>query len=343
MTTPALRALKETDPERKITLLASSSSSSAAEFIPEVDRCIVYNAPWMKATALRQTPKEDLAMIKQLSKHRFDAAIIFTVFSQNPLPAALLCYQAGIARRLAHCRENPYQLLTDWVSESEPQNGIRHEVQRQLDLVEHVGSKTKNKKLSLFIPYFVKKQMIERFHLKKTKQPLIVIHPGASAPSRRYPASKFTKVAEYLIKNRNCRVIFTGTKDECELVKNIQRDLFSLCEDVTGRLNFIELTTLISLADVLITNNTGPAHIAAAVGTPIVDLYALTNPQHTPWQIPHRILFHDVPCKYCFKSVCPQGHHDCLERVSWQEVVLAAEELLEEKLLTKSEKLLCTH
>ena len=84
------------------------------------------------------------------------------------------------------------------------------------------------------------------------------------------------------------------------------------------------------LAPILISNNTAPVHIAAAVGTPVVDLYALTNPQHTPWQVPHRLLFHDVPCKYCYKSVCPEGHHNCLRQVSPGAIVTATCELLAE-------------
>ena len=75
-------------------------------------------------------------------------------------------------------------------------------------------------------------------------------------------------------------------------------------------------------------NNTGPVHIAAALGTPVVDLYALTNPQHTPWKVRCRVLFHDVPCRYCHKSVCPSGHHDCLRRVSPETVAEAACQLL---------------
>ena len=78
----------------------------------------------------------------------------------------------------------------------------------------------------------------------------------------------------------------------------------------------------------LVSNNSGPVHVAAAVGTPVVDLYALTNPQHTPWGVPHRVLFHDVPCRYCYKSVCPEGHHDCLRRVPPKAVVEAALSLL---------------
>ena len=80
----------------------------------------------------------------------------------------------------------------------------------------------------------------------------------------------------------------------------------------------------------LITNNTGPAHIAAAMDTPVVDLYALTNPQHTPWALTSRmkILNRPVPCAYCYRSVCPEGHHQCLRGVPPAEVVRAALDLL---------------
>jgi ADP-heptose:LPS heptosyltransferase len=99
---------------------------------------------------------------------------------------------------------------------------------------------------------------------------------------------------------------------------------------LAGRLSLAELAALISLAPVLISNNTGPVHIAAATGTPVVDLYALTNPQHTPWLVPHRVLFQDVPCKFCYKSICPQQHHNCLRLVHPESVVEAALELLAE-------------
>src|SRR5205823_4450946 len=99
---------------------------------------------------------------------------------------------------------------------------------------------------------------------------------------------------------------------------------------LAGRLDIVELAALIDLAPLLIANNTGPVHLAAAVGTPVVDLYALTNPQHTPWAVPCRVLSHDVACKYCYKSVCPEVHHRCLDAILPQTVVAAACELLEE-------------
>jgi ADP-heptose:LPS heptosyltransferase len=75
---------------------------------------------------------------------------------------------------------------------------------------------------------------------------------------------------------------------------------------------------------VLLAGNTGPVHLAAAVGTPVVDLYALTNPQHTPWAVPSVVLSRDVPCRWCYSSVCPEGHHRCLRGVTPREIVEAA-------------------
>jgi len=75
---------------------------------------------------------------------------------------------------------------------------------------------------------------------------------------------------------------------------------------------------------VLVANNSAPSHLAAALGTPVVNLYALTNPQHTPWRVPAQVLNEDVPCRWCLKSVCPQQHHRCLRGVEPQQVVDAA-------------------
>ena len=152
MTTPAIRALKQSGPDRTVTLLTSSAGAGIARMVPEVDDVLVYDPPWMKATPPRDDPAPDFAAIEQIRAGSFDAAVIFTVYSQNPLPAAMVCYLAGIPARLAHCRENPYQLLTDWVRETEPESGIRHEVRRQLDLAASVGARTPDDRLSLRPP-----------------------------------------------------------------------------------------------------------------------------------------------------------------------------------------------
>jgi lipopolysaccharide heptosyltransferase II len=333
MTTPALRALKNSHARRRLTLLTSPAGAEIATLAPEVDDVMVYAAPWMKATPPRATSAPDYAMIAALKQRRFDAAVIFTVYSQNPLPAAFMCYLADIPLRLAHCRENPYQLLTHWARDLEPQEGVRHEVRRQLDLVASIGCRTADERLSVRVSTdaLLSVRYVLRLLGVRLEQPWVVIHAGATAPSRRYPPEQFAAVARRLVVEDGWQVLWTGAGAEQDLIEEIQAAMAAPSYSLVNRLDLEALAALLTLAPLLIANNTGPVHIAAAVGTPVVDLYALTNPQHTPWAVPHRVLFHDTPCKYCYKSVCPEGHHQCLRAVTPEEVVAAARELLAER------------
>ncbi len=331
MTTPALRALRQSRPGRRLTLLTSPAGAAVAPLLPDIDDTIVYDAPWMKATAPRADSRPDLALIERLRAGGFGAAVIFTVYSQNPLPSALVCYLADIPRRLAHCRENPYQLLTDWVQEPEPHLFTRHEVRRQLDLVAAVGCHTEDDRLVITIrPEAVDRvrEALAWFDLEQGGR-WAVVHPGATAPSRRYPPDLFAEAVRLLVEEYGIPVVFTGGPEDVALVEQVRGLAGVYTYSLAGELELAELAALLSLAPLLVANNTGPVHVAAAVGTPVVDLYALTNPQHTPWRVPSRVLNFDVPCKYCYKSVCPQGHHDCLRRVPPRDVARAAAELLD--------------
>jgi len=327
MTTPALRALKRATPGRHLTLLTSPAGAAAAALVPEVDDVLVYEAPWMKATAAPADRGADRAMIERVRAGGFDAAAIFTVYSQSPLPAAMLCYLAEVPRRLAHCHENPYQLLTDWVPDPEPAGGIRHEVRRQLDLVASVGCASPDDRLSLRVPPEARARVARRLEACGLRgRPWVLIHPGASAPSRRYPAEQFAEAARGLAQ-AGWAVVLSGVDGEPAL-REVLDALVGVDARVLAGLPLDEFAALVEAAPLLVSNNSGPVHVAAAVGTPVVDLYALTNPQHTPWGVPHRVLFHDVPCRSCYKSVCPEGHHDCLRRVPPKSVVEAALSLL---------------
>jgi len=329
MTTPAIRALKESVPGRRVTLLTSSSGARLLPLVPEVDDVIVHDAAWMKASAEQPSGASERRLVARLRARRFDAAVVFTVYSQSPLPAALACHLADVPLRLAHCRENPYRLLTDWVRETEPEHGTRHEVQRQLDLVATIGCRTHDERLSLTVPSRALEEMRGRLaELGMDRaRPWVVIHPGASAASRRYPAERFAVVVRQLAWS-GCPIVFVGAQDETPLVELIRGMARVPSISLTGTTDLAQLAALLSLAPLLIANNSGPVHVAAAVGTPVVDLYALTNPQHTPWRIPSRVLSHDVPCKYCYKSICPEGHNACLSGVAPERVVRAASELL---------------
>ena len=328
MTTPALAAVKHHRPEMQLLLLTSDSGAALAPYLPLVDKTVMYRAPWMKATPPKPSAAEDQAFIEQLRTLRCDAMIIFNVFSQSPLPAALYGYLAGIPLRAAFCHESPYQLLTDWIPDPEPGTFIRHEVARHLALVEALGYLPRDERLTVAVDPAARSAVRRR--LRSVPRPFLVLHPGASAPSRRYPADKFGHVIRAL-HAKGLTAVLTGSADERALVRDVASAAGCALHDFSGELSLSELIALIAEAPLLLTNNTGPAHIAAAVGTPVVDLYALTNPQHTPWRVPSRVLFHEVPCRNCFKSICPLEHHACLTRVSEESVTAACLELLQEQ------------
>ena len=260
-------------------------------------------------------------MIAALRAQAFDAAIIFTVFSQTPFPAAMLARLAGIPRVLMYARERAYALGSDVLPETEPESGIRHEVQRHLDLVATRGWVSPDTRLALTVPESVRSAVTAR-GLPTGRW--CVVHPGSTAPSRRWPADYFCAVVTRLTQTHGWRVIVTGDASERDLCAQVAG---TGAENWAGTVSLEELVALVDAAPVLITNNTGPAHIAAAVGTAVVDLYALTNPQHTPWQVPARVLSHDVDCRWCFASICRTGHHRCLRDVRPETVVQAALDL----------------
>ena len=341
MTTPAMQALKAAVPGRHITLLASASGAALAPFMPFVDRTIRYEAPWVKNN--HNDPEQDARTIAWLLAENFDAAVIFTVYSQSPLPAAMMCRMAGIPLTLAHCRENPYFLLSDWVRETEPGPVIRHEVRRQLDLVEQIQPVAKN------CPLVFVTRVADRASLRDKLQkrgidparPWIVAHCGATAASRRYPAAHYIEALRQL-GDRAGQVLLTGDVSEQTMTQKIAEQCTGRVPifNLAGALTLGEFACLLEDAALLLSNNTGPVHIAAAVGTPIVDLYALTNPQHTPWMVPSKVLFHDVPCKYCYRSTCSQQHHNCLRLVAPETVSEAVTGLLAE---TESEPRSAVH
>jgi ADP-heptose:LPS heptosyltransferase len=339
MTTPALAALREGLPGAQLVLLASPSGAALAPHLPMLDAIWPCAVPWVRG---EQRPvADDHALLARIAEARFDAAVIFTVCTQSALPAALFCRLAGIPRVLAHSRENPYALVSDWVPEPDHVGGAaaagrappRHEVQRQLDLVAHAGFTCSDARLRFALRDADRQALAQRLAAAALApgRRYAVVHPGASAPSRRWPAERFGAAAAQLAGASGLSIVIAGDAGDRAHVDVAQ----AACraggvEPVVlgGGLTLGELAALIDGAAVLVANNSGPAHLAAALGTPVVDLYALTNPQHTPWQVAHAVLNRDVPCRDCLKSQCPHSHHACLTGVPAEEAASAALALL---------------
>jgi lipopolysaccharide heptosyltransferase II len=329
MTTPALGALRHALPGARLALLGSPATLALAPHLQDVDEVIACAAPWMPGASTAEAGSAaERRSIDELAARGFDAAVIFTVCTQSALPAALMCRLAGIPLRLAHVRENPYGLLTDWVrDEDRVGDGLRHEVVRQLDLVAAVGVATPaTPRLRFARDPRDDASLRHKLVLAggDPALPWLIVHPGATAASRRWPAERFAAAADRIAESSAAQVVFAGSDGDRAQVDAARAAMRQPSISLCGSLNLGELAAAIAGANVLVCNNSAPAHIAAAVGTPVAVLYALTNPQHTPWQVPSAVLSHDVPCRNCLKSVCPQLHHACLLGVQPDEVAQAA-------------------
>ncbi len=359
--TPAFHAVKVSLPEARLTLLTSPVGAQVGRLDPDIDEVIAYQAPWVDPWHLLPHDSErEQQMIERLRALHFDGAIIFTSYHQSSLPAAYLCYLADIPLRAAASIDGAGSLLT--TRHKHPER-MMHEVERGLDLVGALGMQTeeyylsedlsdrvgqttrlpsesgvgdrnkKNDDLVLRVPDEASVALRARLNQQYGERPLLVVHPGCSMVARTYPWQMYVRVIDLLVVQLDAFVVVTGVEDEGALVsrvvKGVQPATRACVLPLAGVLPFPQFCALLRQADVVITNNTGPMHVAAAVKTPVVALFALTNPpeQWHPWQVAQRVLNHDVPCRICYSRVCPY-QHECLTLVSPQMVVDAAKDLL---------------
>lgn len=294
MSSPAIRALKETYGCR-ITLLTSSMAASVAKHLSAIDEIITYNFPWVKTNSIPDSAFFFKA-VEDLKIRNFDAAVIFTVYSQSSLPAAMLAYLANIPKCLAYCRENPYGLLTDWVPDKEPYSFIRHQVRRDLELVASVGAGTTNEKIVLqlpSVPWYAVQNSLKQAGIDPDK-PWLILHAGVSEKKREYPFEEWIKTGKKIIGDLGYQVLLTGATSEKTITDMLEEQIGHGAFSLGGAFTLEEFIVLIHHAPLVISVNTGTIHIAAAVSTPVIVLYALTNPQHLPWKVCGRALFFNV-------------------------------------------------
>ena len=302
MSTPAFRALKESFGCR-LTLLTSKMGSLIAPFIKEIDETIVFDLPWMKTNNFILS-EECFTLVEKLKSFQFDAVIIFTVYSQSPLPSALIAYLANISLRLAYCRENPYELLTDWIPDKEPYSFIQHQVKRDLNLVKAIGAVINDEHLSICFNkniFETAAKKLKAIGFRQNKK-FIIAHAGVSEIKREYPEAFWIDAINILQQQTELQILLTGTENEKPLIQRIQRATGENVFNAAGILNIEEFIAAISHSELIISVNTATVHIAAALNKPVIVLYALTNPQHTPWLTKNIVLPFSVPEKLKSKN-----------------------------------------
>jgi histidinol-phosphate phosphatase family protein len=316
LTGPAIRAIAHTADH--VTLLCGPSGRGAAELLPGVDDLLEWRVPWLDPDPPEVDPDEIALLVKRIEKARFDRAVIFTSFHQSALPTALLLRLAGVGHISAICEDYPGALLD-----------VRHAVapdqpepERALSLARAAGFP---------LPAVDSGRLRLRGSLPGGpdlvgSQPYIVVHPGTSVPARACPPARCAEFVDALHRDGH-RVVVTGAPGEAALTSYVAGRHGT---DLGGRTTLKTLAAVMEGADCVIVGNTGPAHLAAAVGTPVVSLFAPTVPyaRWGPYGVPAvRLGQTDAPCRDSRARLCPVPSHPCLSTIDPRVVVTAVREL----------------
>nr|WP_246326576.1 glycosyltransferase family 9 protein [Actinomycetospora corticicola] len=302
MTVPALRALRAAAPQARLELLASPAGAAAAPLVAELDDVVVASVSWQRlpAASAAEDPDPDADLVVTLAARDYDAAVVLTSFSQSPWPAAALCRRAGIGVRVGTSKEFGGDALTHWVP-APPDGG--HQVDRALDVLAAVGVPARGTDLAVTVPAPTHEAPAGRY---------VVVAPGASCSSRRWSPERFATTGRGLA-DRGWTVVVTGTAKEADLVT---RAAAGVPDAVTmiGELDLGGLAALVAGADAVVVNNSGGAHLADAVGTPVVELFAGTEEvgQYAPRSVRAEVLTCPVTCSPCRQLVCPFDQ-ECLD------------------------------
>jgi len=304
---PAIRAIAAG--ADRVTLLCGPRGRQAAGLLPGVDDIRVWHAPWIDPEPEPVNREAVDGLVAELAALAPDRALLFGSFHQSPLPTALLLRLAGVPWIGATCTDYPGSLLD---LRHRIDDDV-HEVRRGLSLAAAAGYE---------LPAGDDGRLAVRHQRPRTGAPYVVVHPGASVPARAWAPEHHARLVDMLAE-RGRRVVVTGAPAERELTARVAGPPRPGVTDLGGATTLDGLAGVLAGAEAVVVGNTGPAHLAAAVGTPVVSLYALTVPavRWRPWQVPHELLSVQVPCAGCRARACPVDGHPCVDDVGPEDVL----------------------
>ncbi|HEU4673743.1 MAG TPA: glycosyltransferase family 9 protein [Candidatus Limnocylindrales bacterium] len=307
MTGPALRAIRASAPRAALTLLCSPAGRRAAALLPGVDDTIEARVAWQDVGGLRFDPERELALVRRLESGRFDAAFVFTSFSQSVFPPAFACYLAGIPVRVGQAADFGGSVLSHPVA---PAPDGSHQVDRNLRLVEGLGIPAPDRRLAVRIePGAAARasRLLARVGVAPD-EPFVAIAPGASARARRYPAARYGLVAAELASALGWPIVVVGGDRDLEDAARILAAA-PRARSLAGETSIPEWAAVIRAARLVVTSHSAPLHLADAVRTPVVCLFSGTDRESEwrPRDTPAVLLREPTACAPCRLFDCPIG------------------------------------
>ncbi len=263
LTIPAMRAIKKKYPQARLSVWVSPTTRDLVDGLPFIDEVIVgdIGSGWAKAWAF----------IVSLRRKQFDLVIIYHTKQKTNLA----CWLAGIPVRLGY-KNNKLGFLLSHPVRDERHLGIKHELDYCLDLLKMVGVEKADTRLE--VPYHAQAEVWADNYVKQFSGagPLVALHPDASCSTRHWPVDSFAVLSLKLIQELDARVVIVGGPTTTPFAGRIPGI------DLTGQFSLAQLVSFIKRCSLLISNDSGPVHIAAAVGTPVVSLFLRRQPGINP-------------------------------------------------------------
>lgn len=318
--TPALRALRHTLPEARVTLVTLPILRDLALRCPHVNGF----APFPGFPGLAEQlfePDRAVTFMRRMQAEQFDLSIQLQGSGVYANPFTLLLgakYTAGFVRP-----GDPAGMLA--AALPLPEEG--HEIDRMLALSTFLGAAPQG--ATVEFPLWAEDHAGAQSLLEGAEAPLIGLHPAARDRTRRWPFERFLLAAGILQRQHGGTVIYLGEAGESSAAEQMAASLRGPCLNLAGRTSLGILGAVIARLDVLLTNDTGPAHVAYALKTPTVTIFGAGDPARYGPQpgSPARALVHPVDCRPCGYAECPIGY-PCLEHITVEQVTAAAGELL---------------
>lgn len=321
---PAVRAVaagRDGEPSR-VSLLCGPQGAPAAERLPGVAEVLVWTCPWIANPAPPVTPATVAELSTLLDRADADEAVILTSFHQSPLPLALLLRLHGYQRITGASVDFAGGLLDVRLRPGEDFPEDQPEAERALGIARAAGFRLPADDTGALAvtPGPDVSDLVGEL-------PYVVVHPGAAVPSRAWPSANAAETVQ-LLTEAGLRVLVTGGPGERALTSRVAG---RTGQDLGGRTSLAQLSTVLRGASVTITGNTGPAHLSAAVGTPVVSLFAPVVPavRWAPYAVPVELLGDQTAaCRDSRARDCPVPGHPCLSSVTAEEVARACFRLL---------------
>ena len=325
---PAVAAIRERFPNAMISVMVRPYTQALIEGHPLVDETI----PYFYEKGGRHRGLGNLRFIREIAKRRFDIAFIL----HPSLRSNLVPFLAGIPYRIGFRSHAPFFLTKSVVDRRA--EGLKHESDYTLDIVRAFGIRSlPEKKMSL--PVSPEEARKVSGILEQTpwggNEGIVAIHAGASCPSKRWPKERFLELAKRIMKEMPYRVAIVGGKEEVELGAYFRKEGGPRLLDLTGRLDLKELAAFFKRCEALITNDSGPVHVAAAVGTRTLCIFGRNQAGLSPvrWKAlgkNHEVIQKDVGCVVCLAHRCTIDF-ECLKAVEVEEVFSRLEKMLPKK------------